>query len=77
MEVAGRGGGGGGGLPTSLDFSINSDWNSMPSLPEYLQHARRLFGFSLAVSRYCEMSHGQILPELPYGRESLTIATLK
>jgi len=65
MEVAGRGGdGGGGGLPTLRDFSINSDWNSIPSLPESLQHARRLFGSSLAVSRYCEMSHGQILPEL-------------
>jgi len=39
------------GLPTPLDFSINSGWNSVPSLPVSLMHTRRLFRVSLVVSK--------------------------
>jgi hypothetical protein len=63
MGVAVRGGGGsGGGLPTPLDFSTNSVWNSVPLLQESLWHAGSLLGHSLAVSKYCDMSLVQALP---------------
>ena len=64
MGVAGRRErAGGGGLPTSLDFSANSGWKSVPSLPVSLGHARRLFLGRLAVSRYCGISLGRKLAE--------------
>jgi hypothetical protein len=58
MRVAGRRERGGGRLLSPLDFSTNSGWNLMPSLPESLGHARRLLGGSLVVSRYCGISLG-------------------
>ena len=48
MGVAGRAGK---RLPTPLDYSTNSGWNSLPSLLESLDHVMRLFEGSLAVSR--------------------------
>jgi hypothetical protein len=77
MGVGGRGGGGGRGLPTPLDFFTNSGLNSVPLLPESLWHARRLFGASLTVFRYCELSHGQKSPKLCNCRGSPTFATYK
>ena len=62
-------------LPTLLDFSTNSGWNSVPLLPVSLMHSRRLFRVSLAISKLCKMSLGQIFPELYYCKVSPSIVT--
>jgi hypothetical protein len=69
MGVAGRAGK---RQPTPLDYSTNSGWNSLPSLLESLDHVMRLFEGSLAVSRQCEMSLEQKLPELCISRGPLS-----
>lgn len=74
MGVAGREGK---MLPTPLDYSANSGWNSLPSLLESLDHVMRLFEGSLAVSRECKMSLEQKLPELCICRGPLTLGSGK
>jgi len=39
-----------GGLPTPVDFSSNSGWNSVLVLPVSIVHTRWLFTVNLAVS---------------------------
>jgi len=74
MGVAGKAGK---RLPTQLDYSANSGWNSLPSLLESLDHVMRLFEGSLAVSRECEMSLEQKLPKLCLCRGPLSLRSGK
>ena len=62
-------------LSTLLDFSINSGWNSAPSLLVTLQHVRTLFDGSLSVSTMCGMSLERKLPNLCYCRGSPKLGT--
>jgi hypothetical protein len=66
-----------GELPTSLDFSTNSGWNSVPLLLVSLIHTERPFRVSLVVSKLCKMSLGQKFPKLCFGKVSPSIVNSK
>jgi len=78
MGVVGRWAGGKEGeLPTPLDFSTNSGWNSVPLLPVSLMHTRRLFRVTLAGSKQCKMSLVQKFAELHCCKVCPSIVTSK